>query len=66
LPWWFELVIAWAITAVAVAASWFLIEKPANRLRHRFRRVAPGPAPDPAVAEQELVGAGSGTSPGTD
>jgi peptidoglycan/LPS O-acetylase OafA/YrhL len=64
MPWWSQLIVAWIITAAVTAASWFLIEKPANRLRHRFRRVAPAPPADPPASEH-LVGAGSGTSKGT-
>ena len=30
--------VAWALTAAVTAASWFLIERPANRLKRRFRR----------------------------
>jgi peptidoglycan/LPS O-acetylase OafA/YrhL len=66
LPWWSQLVVAWVITAAVTAASWFLVEKPANRLRHRFRRIEPTPPTDCSTAEHELVGAGSGPTPARD
>jgi peptidoglycan/LPS O-acetylase OafA/YrhL len=37
-----HLVVAWGITAVVTAASWFLVERPANRLKRRFRRTPVG------------------------
>src|SRR3954466_11996903 len=64
LPWWFQLPIAWVLTALITAASWFLIENPANRLRHRFRRVAPAPPADPPASEPELVSTASKGAPG--
>lgn len=37
----------WSLTVVAVLASYYLIEKPAMRLRKRFAHDAPSPTPQP-------------------
>ncbi|MGZ6963662.1 MAG: acyltransferase family protein [Acidimicrobiia bacterium] len=31
--------VAWSLTAMATTASWFLVERPANRFKRRFRRI---------------------------
>lgn len=41
-----ELLVAWLITAAATGASWYVVEQPANRLKHRFRRTTVAGAPD--------------------
>jgi peptidoglycan/LPS O-acetylase OafA/YrhL len=48
-PWFLRMSVAWGLAAAATAASWFLVERPANRLKRHFSR-APVAAPSESLA----------------